>query len=134
MNGPDIGHVVYFIVAGRHVKVGYSADVWTRLRGMKTSNPLPMILAHTIGYATEEEARRGEIEWRTKLLEVGRHAEGEWVELDLYVWPVRKGPFEVIPVGEFCSGPHATESVLVSESLRRYGLNAPLEMCEFSHV
>ena len=125
MEGPDLGHVVYFIVCDEFVKVGYSNKVRARLKELQTANPKPLRLVCTKGYETKAEALEMEAEWRKLLASWGKPAKGEWVELRLNTIqrlissmqpPRGKNLAEIIADGQSFNG------CVVAEALTAYGL------------
>ncbi|MEN6302636.1 MAG: GIY-YIG nuclease family protein, partial [Armatimonadia bacterium] len=79
MEGPEKGHLVYFIACNNFVKVGYAADVYRRLSQLQTGNPVELKLVMTFGYPDEITARKEERYWREQLVACGKAAHGEWV-------------------------------------------------------
>lgn len=131
MDGPTHGHVVYFIACDHYVKVGYSADVLSRLRNMQIGNPRELVLAATVGYPNEETARAAETWWRNRLIECGRQASGEWVELeyDMIGGSIRAlKPWKAVRLSEIR---RATNAQIIEEAIAaRCGLRARLSQAE----
>ena len=84
--------MIYFIAAGKHIKIGYSVDPVSRLKELQTGNPLKLSIRATI--------QNGCFKTETGLHEMFEHLrkKGEWFrytdELLWFTHAVRKYPEE----------------------------------------
>lgn len=119
MEGPETGFLVYFILAGGWVKVGYTEDVRERMKQLQTGNPFDLDLLLTLDFASESSARKAERKYRDWLGQdsvVSR----EWVSVERFVrcTPLRFRTAAEI-VADFPSRKDLIDSALISRGYRR---------------
>jgi predicted GIY-YIG superfamily endonuclease len=119
VDGPDTGHVVYFVRAGDWMKVGYSKDVYARVRELQVGNPYPVDIVFTLGFAERAEALRAETAW-FKDLSAHTARRGEWLRLESF----RPLPRKPMTVGELIALESSNRDVL-DDALRSRGFRVP---------
>jgi predicted GIY-YIG superfamily endonuclease len=125
------GQLVYFLVCGDWLKVGYSNDLPNRLKALQTSNAHPITLLMTIRFDSEKEARRAEAEYR-KWLSRGTETRGEWVKLEAdRIGPLARllVPVRLVSLREFLRDPPTIRDIIL-ESIADRGLRLNANLLE----